>query len=117
MTGPTVPEPVEFDAVTRMGTSARIVGVGHRTGNPFHAVPPGDQLAAIKADLATGPLKPELAAEVAEVLSFALLRAHDLVLDSAERIAAKLTNNQERYHVGKSRSKATKYDKLEATPA
>ena len=47
ITGPALPEPVEVHAVTPMGTSARIMGVGRRTGNPFNAVLTADQLAAL----------------------------------------------------------------------
>jgi superfamily II DNA or RNA helicase len=48
ITGPALPEPVEVHAVTPMGTSARIMGVGRRTGNPFNAVLTADQLAALE---------------------------------------------------------------------
>jgi NTP pyrophosphatase (non-canonical NTP hydrolase) len=68
--------------------------------------------AEVEAGLAEGTLKGELGDEIADVLSFALLLAHDLGLDPAELIAAKLKKNEERYPVEKSRGKATKYDKL-----
>jgi superfamily II DNA or RNA helicase len=48
ITGPALPEPVEVHAVAPMGTSARIMGVGRRTGNPFNAVLTADQLAALE---------------------------------------------------------------------
>jgi NTP pyrophosphatase (non-canonical NTP hydrolase) len=50
--------------------------------------------------------------EVADVLSFALLIAHDLGLDPATLIAAKLKKNEERYPAEKSRGRSTKYTKL-----
>jgi NTP pyrophosphatase (non-canonical NTP hydrolase) len=68
--------------------------------------------AEVEAGLADGTLKGEVADEIADVLSFALLLAHDLRLDPAELIAAKLKKNEQRYPVEKSRGKATKYDKL-----
>jgi NTP pyrophosphatase (non-canonical NTP hydrolase) len=68
--------------------------------------------AEVEAGLADGTLKPELGDEIADVLSFALLLAHDLGLDPAEIIATKLKKNEHRYPVEKSRGKATKYDKL-----
>jgi superfamily II DNA or RNA helicase len=48
ITGPALPEPVEVHAVAPMGSSARIMGVGRRTGNPFNAVLTADQLAALE---------------------------------------------------------------------
>ncbi len=68
--------------------------------------------AEVEAGLADGTLKGELSDEIADVLSFALLLAHDLGLDPAEVITAKLKKNEQRYPVEKSRGKATKYDKL-----
>lgn len=47
ITGPALPEPVEVHAVTPMGSSARIMGVGRRTGAPYNAVLTADQLAAL----------------------------------------------------------------------
>jgi NTP pyrophosphatase (non-canonical NTP hydrolase) len=68
--------------------------------------------AEVETGLADGTLRPAIADEIADVLSFALLLAHDLSLDPAELIAAKLEKNEQRYPVEKSRGKATKYDKL-----
>lgn len=68
--------------------------------------------AEVEAGLADGTLKPELGDEIADVLSFALLLAHDLGLDPAEVIASTLKKNEHRYPVEKSRGKTTKYDKL-----
>ena len=68
--------------------------------------------AEVEAGLADGTLKGELGDEIADVLSFALLLAHDLGLDPVELIAGKLARNEQRYPVDKSRGRATKYDKL-----
>lgn len=68
--------------------------------------------AEVEAGLADGTLKAELGDEIADVLSFALLLAHDLGLDPAELIAGKLLKNEQRYPVDKSRGRSTKYDKL-----
>ena len=48
ITGPALPEPVEVHAVTPMGTSARIMGVGRRTGAPYNAVLTAEQIAALE---------------------------------------------------------------------
>ncbi len=48
ITGPALPEPVDVHAVTPMGTSARIMGVGRRTGAPYNAILTADQLAALE---------------------------------------------------------------------
>ena len=66
----------------------------------------------VDAGLADGTLKAEISDEIADVLSFALLLAHDLGLDPAELIARKLSKNELRYPVEKSRGRATKYDRL-----
>lgn len=66
----------------------------------------------VEAGLADGTLKPAIADEIADVLSFALLLAHDLDLDPLKVIADKIRKNELRYPVEKSRGKATKYDKL-----
>ncbi len=68
--------------------------------------------AEIEAGLADGTLTPAIGDEIADVLSFALLLAHDLGLDPAELIAGKLAKNEQRYPVEKSRGRSTKYDKL-----
>ncbi len=64
-----------------------------------------------------GTFRPALADEIANVLSFSVPLAHDLGFDPAEVIAAKLKKNEQRYPVEKCRGKATKFDKLWATPA
>lgn len=68
--------------------------------------------AEVAAALADGSLTPEIGDEIADVLSFALLLAHDLALDPAELIRRKLKKNEERYPAEKSRGRSTKYDKL-----
>lgn len=68
--------------------------------------------AEIDAGLAEGTLKAEISDEIADVLSFALLLAHDLGLDPTELIATKIAKNEQRYPVEKSRGRATKYDRL-----
>ncbi len=68
--------------------------------------------AEVEAGLADGTLTPAIGDEIADVLSFALLLAHDLGLDPAELIAGKLAKNEQRYPVDKSRGRSTKYDKL-----
>ena len=54
----------------------------------------------------------EVGDELADVLSFTLLLAHDIGLDPAKLIEAKLKKNEERYPVEKSRGRSTKYTKL-----
>ena len=66
----------------------------------------------VTAGLADGTLTPEIGEEIADVLSFALLLAHDLGLDPADLIRNKLKKNAERYPADKSRGRSTKYDKL-----
>lgn len=68
--------------------------------------------AEIQAGLAEGTLTSEVGDEIADVLSFALLLAHDLGFDPAELIRSKLKKNEERYPADKSRGRSTKYDKL-----
>ena len=68
--------------------------------------------AEVEAALADKILKSEIGDEIADVLSFALLLAHDLGLDPAELIHNKLKKNDERYPVEKSKGRSTKYTKL-----
>jgi len=68
--------------------------------------------AEVEVGLADGSLKVAIGDEIADVLSFALLLAHDLGLDPAELIVAKLAKNEQRYPVEKSRGRATKYTDL-----
>jgi len=57
-------------------------------------------------------VRSEIGDEIADVLSFVLLLAHDLGLDPADLIRSKLKKNEERYPAEKSRGRSTKYDKL-----
>lgn len=68
--------------------------------------------AEIEAALADPAFKAEIGDEIADVLSFALLLAHDLSLDPAHLIEAKLEKNEARYPVEKSRGRSTKYTNL-----
>jgi NTP pyrophosphatase (non-canonical NTP hydrolase) len=68
--------------------------------------------AEVEAGLADGSLKVGIGDEIADVLSFALLLAHDLGLDPADLILGKLAKNEQRYPVEKSRGRATKYTDL-----
>jgi NTP pyrophosphatase (non-canonical NTP hydrolase) len=68
--------------------------------------------AEVAESLASGSLKEHIGDEIADVLSFALLLAHDLGLDPAELILGKLAKNEQRYPVEKSRGRATKYTDL-----
>jgi len=68
--------------------------------------------AEVQEGLAAGPLREQLGDEIADVLSFALLLAHDLGMDPAELIDSKLAKNEQRYPVEKSRGRATKYTDL-----
>ena len=68
--------------------------------------------AEIEAALADPAFKAEIGDEIADVLSFALLLAHDLGLDPGQLIEAKLEKNEARYPVEKSRGRSTKYTNL-----
>ena len=68
--------------------------------------------AEIEAALGDAAFKAEIGDEIADVLSFALLLAHDLGLDPGQLIEAKLTKNEARYPVEKSRGRSTKYTNL-----
>lgn len=68
--------------------------------------------AEVDAALGNTALKSEIGDEIADVLSFALLLAHDLGLDPADLIRGKLKKNEERYPVEKSRGRSTKYTNL-----
>lgn len=66
----------------------------------------------VQKNLDEGTLRSEIGDEIADVLSFALLLAHDLGFDSAELVMGKLAKNEQRYPVEKSRGNSTKYDKI-----
>lgn len=50
--------------------------------------------------------------EIADVLIYTLLLAHEAKVDLADAVRAKLKRNAEKYPVEKSKGKADKYDKL-----
>ena len=50
--------------------------------------------------------------ELADVLIFALLLAHEQKIDLAQAIKEKLAQNDAKYPVDKAKGKSTKYDKL-----
>lgn len=50
--------------------------------------------------------------EIADVLIYTLLLAHESKIDLAEAVRAKLKRNSEKYPVEKSMGKADKYDQL-----
>lgn len=60
--------------------------------------------------MADETLRSELGDEIADILSFALLLAHEL--DPAELIACKLAKNEQWFPVDKNRGRSTTYDKL-----
>jgi NTP pyrophosphatase (non-canonical NTP hydrolase) len=68
--------------------------------------------AEVDAGLSNNSLLAEIGDEIADILSFVLLLAHDLGLDPAEAIRRKLKKNEQRYPIEKSRGCSTKYDKL-----
>jgi len=68
--------------------------------------------AEVDAGLSSNALTAEISDEIADILSFVLLLAHDLGLNPAQAIRLKLQKNEQRYPVEKSRGCSTKYDKL-----
>ena len=54
----------------------------------------------------------DLADELADVLGWVLLMAHDQQIDLPAAFADKLAKNARKYPVGKARGVATKYDRL-----
>lgn len=56
--------------------------------------------------------KPELADELADVLYYVLLMAHDLDIDLSQALIAKLAKNAEKYPVDKARGSNKKYTEL-----
>jgi len=92
-----------------------------RDWEQFHQ--PKDLAAAISIEAAellelylwqdSGDADPErVAEELADILSYALLLAHHYDLDISEIVLDKIRANEERYPVGKSKGRATKYDEL-----
>lgn len=56
--------------------------------------------------------KDAIAAELADVLYVLLLMSHDLNINIADALTAKLAKNAEKYPVDKAKGKITKYNKL-----
>lgn len=56
--------------------------------------------------------KPRLADELADVLYWVLLAAHDHDIDAASALRAKLESNEAKYPVAKARGTAAKYTEL-----
>lgn len=56
--------------------------------------------------------KEEIAEELADVLNYLLLLAHDLDIDLIESSHLKVEKNDEKYPVNKSKGKSLKYTKL-----
>jgi NTP pyrophosphatase (non-canonical NTP hydrolase) len=54
----------------------------------------------------------EIADEIADIAILLTYLAHDLSLDFESIVTTKLQRNGEKYPVGKSKGKATKYDRL-----
>jgi dCTP diphosphatase len=56
--------------------------------------------------------KEEIAAELADVLNYLLLTAHDLNIDIADALDKKIDKSEMKYPVEKAKGNAKKYDKL-----
>lgn len=56
--------------------------------------------------------KEEIAAELADVLNYLLLTAHDLDIDIVEALDKKIDRSETKYPVEKAKGKHTKYNKL-----
>ncbi|MFZ1987643.1 MAG: nucleotide pyrophosphohydrolase [Minisyncoccia bacterium] len=56
--------------------------------------------------------KEDIAEEIADVLCWVLLMSHDLEIDIGEAFHKKLTKNDAKYPVEKSKGKHTKYNQL-----
>jgi len=56
--------------------------------------------------------KEDIAEELADVLHWVLLMAHDLEIDLFDTLGKKLKKNEEKYPVEKSKGRHTKYTKL-----
>jgi NTP pyrophosphatase (non-canonical NTP hydrolase) len=56
--------------------------------------------------------KDEIADELADVLNYLLLTAHDLDIDIADALNKKIDKSESKYPVEKSKGKHTKYNKL-----
>lgn len=56
--------------------------------------------------------KDEIADELADVLNYLLLTAHDLDIDIADALNKKIDRSEIKYPIEKAKGKHTKYDKL-----
>lgn len=56
--------------------------------------------------------KEEIAEELADVLNYLLIMAHDLEIDILEAEEKKISKNESKYPVDKAKGVATKYDRL-----
>ncbi len=56
--------------------------------------------------------KPRVEEELADVLGWVLLMAHDLKIDLGDAFARKIESNKKKYPVGKARGSARKYTEL-----
>jgi NTP pyrophosphatase (non-canonical NTP hydrolase) len=54
----------------------------------------------------------EIEEEIADVLIYALLLAHDTGIDAADAVRRKLTKNDEKYPAEKAKGKREKYSEL-----
>ena len=66
--------------------------------------------AEIKEHIRTG--KAEISDELADVFYYILVLCHDMDIDLAEALRAKLVKNAAKYPVSKSKGRITKYTKL-----
>ncbi len=57
-------------------------------------------------------VKPQVADELADVLGWVLLMAHDLKIDLDAAMRAKIKKNAEKYPINKAKGVANKYDQL-----
>ncbi|MEI6587864.1 MAG: nucleotide pyrophosphohydrolase [Candidatus Moraniibacteriota bacterium] len=56
--------------------------------------------------------KDEIAEELADVLNYLLLTAHDLNIDLVDALNKKIDKSEEKYPIEKAKGKHTKYNKL-----
>ncbi|MDR3458057.1 MAG: MazG-like family protein [Verrucomicrobiae bacterium] len=68
--------------------------------------------AEVKAKISNPIRRLAVGEELADVLIYALLLAHEMRLDPAEIITSKLVQNEKKYPVVKARGRSTKYTEL-----
>lgn len=56
--------------------------------------------------------RPQIAQELADIMIYIIMMAHDLNIDLEQAILDKMDRNEEKYPVNKSRGKSSKYDEL-----